>query len=70
SLAHRRLARERAAERARAATWLPKLGDAVLDALAEADRVRIDGEPEALRQQRIEALTAEYLGVEWTTGLR
>lgn len=60
---HARLARESAAQRAKTAAWLPQLGDAVLDALALADKARIEGTSlEERERRRIEARAVEFLG--------
>ena len=66
-VAHRLLAEQRAAERAQTAHVLPQFGHAVLEALAEADRVRIRGEVDELRRQQIEASNAAFLSTDWSS---
>jgi len=60
-LAYLRLDRERAAKRARTARWLPQLGDAVLEALLDADRARREGDLEVLQARRAEAHAIAFL---------
>lgn len=69
-LAHARLLRESAAQRARTVAWLPQLGDAVLEALAAADKARIDGTLEERLRRQVEAQAVAFLGSDAIAALR